>query len=72
MMVMKTMMMMMGMKKVYTWVLWVKAWGSGQSDDDDNDDDDDYDDYYDDDGDDEYEESLHLGIVGKSLGQWAV
>ena len=23
--------MMMSMKKVYTWVLWVKAWGSGQS-----------------------------------------
>ena len=33
------------------------------------DEDDDYDDDYDDD---EYEESLHLGIVGKSLGQWAV
>ena len=47
---------------------------TGQSDnvvdDDDVDDDDDDDD--DNDGDDDAEESLHLGIVGKSPRQWAV
>ena len=51
--------------------------GSGQSDnvvDDDVDDDGDDDggDDDDNDGDDDAEESLHLGIVGKSPGQWAV